>query len=84
MNCSPPIREHGNTQRCMLLRNPSYCRIIIPNEFLQDKRWEELDHPLYSPDMSPPDMDGPSALKPQTRGSNSKLEMSSLGITMRQ
>jgi hypothetical protein len=25
----------------------------IVRQFLQEKRWEELDHPPYSPDMSP-------------------------------
>jgi transposase len=40
----------------------------IVNEFLQYKRWEVLDHPPYSPDMSPPDMDGIHRIKEKLKG----------------
>ncbi len=43
-----PIILHDNAR-------PHKHRIVT--EFLQEKRWEELEHPPYSPDMSPPDMD---------------------------
>jgi histone-lysine N-methyltransferase SETMAR len=45
---------------------PHKHRIIM--EFFQDKRWEELDHPPYSPDMSPPDMDGIHRIKAPLKG----------------
>jgi hypothetical protein len=45
---------------------PHKHRIIM--EFLQEKRWEELDHPAYSPDMSPPDMDGINRIKAPLKG----------------
>lgn len=40
----------------------------IVKEFLQEKRWEELDHPPYSPDMSPPDMHGIHIIKAPNKG----------------
>jgi len=39
-----PIILHDNAK-------PHKHRVI--KEFFQSKRWEELDHPPYSPDMSP-------------------------------
>ena len=36
--------------------------------FFQGKRWEEVDHPPYSPDMSPPDMDGIARIKAPNKG----------------
>jgi len=40
----------------------------IITEFLQEQRWETLDHPPYSPDMSPPDMDGIHRIKAKLKG----------------
>ena len=40
----------------------------IVRQFLQEKRWEELDHPPYSPDMSPPDMAGIHRIKDEHKG----------------
>lgn len=37
-------------------------------QFFQSKRWEVLDHPPYSPDMSPPDMDAISRIKAPNKG----------------
>ena len=37
-------------------------------QFLQAKRWEVLEHPPYSPDMSPPDMDGIARIKGPNKG----------------
>lgn len=54
-----PIILHDNAR-------PHKHRII--NEFLQEHRWEELDHPPYSPDMSPPDMDGIHRIKAPLKG----------------
>ncbi|CAG2164688.1 unnamed protein product [Oppiella nova] len=34
----------------------------------EQKPWEELDHPSYSPDMSPPDMDGIQRIKAPNKG----------------
>jgi len=45
---------------------PHKHRII--REFLQQKRWEELEHPPYSPDMSPPDMDAIHRIKAPQKG----------------
>jgi histone-lysine N-methyltransferase SETMAR len=54
-----PIILHDNAK-------PHKHRLV--REFLQEKRWEELDHPPYSPDMSPPDMDGIHRIKAQNKG----------------
>jgi transposase len=40
----------------------------IVTEFLQEKRLEELEHPPYSPDMSPPDMDAIQRIKAPHKG----------------
>ena len=37
-------------------------------EFFQARRWEVLEHPPYSPDMSPPDMDGIARIKAPHKG----------------
>lgn len=37
-------------------------------EFLQAHRWEELEHPPYSPDMSPPDMHAIALIKAPNKG----------------
>lgn len=54
-----PIILHDNAR-------PHKHRIV--REFLQEKRWEVLDHPSYSPDMSPPDMDGIYRIKAPLKG----------------
>lgn len=54
-----PIILHDNAR-------PHKHRII--REFLQEKRWEELEHPPYSPDMSPPDMDAIHRIKVSNKG----------------
>jgi len=54
-----PIILHDNAK-------PHKHRLV--REFLQDKRWEELDHPSYSPDISPPDMDGIQRIKAPNKG----------------
>ena len=54
-----PLLLHDNAR-------PHKHRII--REFLQQKRWEELDHPAYSPDMSPPDMDAIQRIKAPHKG----------------
>ena len=56
---SRPIILHDNAR-------PHKHRIV--REFLQEKRWEELEHPAYSPDMSPPDMDGIRRIKAPHKG----------------
>ena len=45
---------------------PHFHRIV--KEFFQEKRWKVLDHPAYSPDMSPPDMDGINRIKGPLKG----------------
>ena len=54
-----PIILHDNAK-------PHKHRLV--REFLQAKRWEELDHPPYSPDMSPPDMHGIALVKVPNKG----------------
>ena len=54
-----PIILHDNAK-------PHKHRLV--REFLQEKRWEELEHPPYSPDMSPPDMDGIYRIKAPHKG----------------
>ena len=54
-----PIILHDNAR-------PHKHRVI--REFLQAKRWEELEHPPYSPDMSPPDMDAIARIKAPNKG----------------
>ena len=54
-----PIILHDNAR-------PHKHRIV--REFLQENRWEELEHPPYSPDMSPPDMDGIYRIKAPNKG----------------
>ncbi len=54
-----PLLLHDNAR-------PHKHRII--REFLQQKRWEELDHPPYSPDMSPPDIDAIQRIKAPHKG----------------
>ena len=54
-----PIILHDNA-------TPHKTRII--REFLQSKRWEELEHPPYLPDMSPPDMHGIALIKGPNKG----------------
>ena len=54
-----PIILHDNAR-------PHKHRIV--REFLQEKRWEELEHPPYSPDMSPPDMDCIHLIKAPNKG----------------
>lgn len=56
---SRPIILHDNAK-------PHKHRLV--REFLQEKRWEELEHPPYSPDMSPPDMDGIHRIKAPNKG----------------
>ena len=54
-----PIILHDNAR-------PHKHRII--KEFFQEKRWEELEHPPYSQDMSPPDMYGIHIIKEPNKG----------------
>lgn len=54
-----PIILHDNAR-------PHKHRVI--QEFLQEKRWEELEHPSLSPDMSPPDMHGIALIKGPNKG----------------
>ncbi len=54
-----PIILHDNAK-------PHKHRVI--REYLQAKRWEELDHPPYSLDMSPPDMHGIALIKAPNKG----------------
>ena len=54
-----PIILHDNAK-------PHKHRIV--GEFLQEKLSEELEHPPYSPDMSPPDMDGIHRIKALLKG----------------
>jgi histone-lysine N-methyltransferase SETMAR len=54
-----PIILHDNAR-------PHKHRIV--REFLEEQRWEELDHPPYSPDMSPPDMHGIHHIKAPLKG----------------
>ena len=54
-----PIILHDNAR-------PHKHRVI--REFLQEKRWEELEHPSFSPDMSPPDMHGIALIKGPNKG----------------
>jgi histone-lysine N-methyltransferase SETMAR len=49
-----PIILHDNAK-------PHKHRVI--REYLQAKGWEELGHPPYSPDMSPPDINGIALIK---------------------
>jgi len=54
-----PIILHDNA-------TPHKHRVI--REFLQEHRWEELEHPSFSADMSPPDMDGIMRIKAPNKG----------------
>ena len=54
-----PIILHDNAR-------PHKHRIV--REFLQAKRWEELEHPPYSPDIRPPDMHGIASIKGPNKG----------------
>jgi hypothetical protein len=54
-----PIILHDNAR-------PHKHRIM--REFLHEKRWEELEHPVYSPDMSPQDMHGIHLIKVTNKG----------------
>ena len=54
-----PIILHDNAR-------PHIHRAV--REFFQAKRWEVLEHPPYSPDMSPPDMDGIARIKAPNKG----------------
>lgn len=54
-----PIISHDNAKS-------NKHRVI--REYLQAKGWEELGHPPYSPDMSPPDMHGIALIKAPNKG----------------
>jgi len=54
-----PIILHDNAK-------PHKHRVV--RQFFQEKRWEELEHPPYSPDMSPPDMDAIQRIKAPNKG----------------
>jgi hypothetical protein len=54
-----PIILHDNAR-------PHKHRLV--REFLQEHRWEELEHPSYNPDMSPPDMEGIARIKGPNKG----------------
>lgn len=54
-----PIILHDNAK-------PHKHRVV--REWLMAKRWEELEHPPYSPDMSPPDMDAIYRIKAPNKG----------------
>lgn len=54
-----PILLHDNAK-------PHKHRLV--RQWLQAKRWEELEHPPYSPDMSPPDMHGIALIKAPNKG----------------
>lgn len=60
-----PIILHDNAR-------PHKHRLV--REFLQAHRWEELEHPPYSPDMSPPDMDGIARIKGPNKGKQFQTE----------
>jgi histone-lysine N-methyltransferase SETMAR len=60
-----PIILHDNAR-------PHKHRFV--REFLQEHRWEELDHPPYSPDMSPPDMHGIDHIKGPNKGKQFQTE----------
>src|SRR6185437_5999606 len=60
-----PIILHDNAR-------PHKQRSIV--EFLQEHRWEELEHPPYSPDMSPPDMNGIARIKGPNKGKQFQTE----------
>ncbi len=60
-----PIILHDNAR-------PLKHRLV--REFLQEHRWEELEHPSYSPNMSPPDMDGIACIKGPNKGKQFQTE----------
>lgn len=60
-----PIILHDNAR-------PHKHRLV--REYLQEHRWEELEHPPFSPDMSPPDMDGIARIKGPNKGKKFQSE----------
>ena len=58
INCTPLI----------LNDNPSPHKSKVVKELLEGYGWEMLDHPPYSPDLSPPDLDLFPKLKASLRG----------------
>ena len=64
-NFACPIILHDNAR-------PHKHRLV--REFLQEHRWEELEHPPFGPDMSPPDMDGIARIKGPNKGKKFQSE----------
>src|SRR5215469_12015855 len=65
---APAIEEKKAGRPYILHDNAPPHKHRIIKEFFQEKRWEVLDHPPYSPDMSPPDMDGINRIKAPLKG----------------
>jgi len=70
----PEVRRRHMSRPIILYDNARPHKHRIVREFLQTRKWEELEHPPYSPDMSPPDMDGISRLKAPHKGKRFESE----------
>jgi hypothetical protein len=64
----PEVTRKHMGRPVILHDNASPHKHHIVREFFQEKRWEELEHPAFSPDMSPPDMHGIHLLKAPHKG----------------
>ena len=70
----PEVRRRHMGRPYILHDNASPHKHRLVRQFLQAKKWEELDHPPYSPDMSPPDMHGIMLVKGPNKGKRFESE----------
>ena len=70
----PEVRRRHMSRPIILHDNARPHKHCIIREFLQARKWEELEHPPYSPDMSPPDMHCISRLKAPHNGKRFESE----------
>lgn len=64
----PEVERRKMARPYILHDNARSHKHRVIKEFLQAKRWEELEHPPYSPDMSPPDMHAIAHIKAPHKG----------------
>jgi len=70
----PEVRRLKRGKPIILHDNARSHKHRVVREFLQAEKWEELEHPPYIPDMSPPDMHGIAQIKRPLKGQRFQTE----------
>ena len=62
------LHDNASSHKAILHDNASSHKANIVKELLESYHWKVLDHPPYSPDLSPPDFDLFPKLKEPLQG----------------